>query len=192
MTTTPAGRNTERTRRAILDAAVALVGDRGSGASLADIAAAAGVSKSGLLHHFSSREGLLAAVGEDAATTFRQQVLRHVDLAENRPGKLLRAYVRALCGGSEEAMAAFSSSPAWNALAQDPSFTGVLSADNDRWNRELLADGMDHDRMTVVRRAAEGAAMAYSYGDETRESLQRIGRVLLRLAEAGGIGETIG
>ena len=55
----------ENKRERILREAVALFGGRGySGTSLADIAAAADISKAGLLHHFSSKEELFIKVLE--------------------------------------------------------------------------------------------------------------------------------
>ena len=62
-------RNPDRTRRAILDAAVAefcAVGP--AGARIDAIAAAAGVNKRMLYHYFTSKEGLFAAVLDDQLT----------------------------------------------------------------------------------------------------------------------------
>ncbi|MCQ6554070.1 TetR family transcriptional regulator [Streptomyces sp. C10-9-1] len=53
-----------RTRRAIVDAAVALLA-RDSGASLADVAAAAGVGRTTVHRYFPERSDLLAAIGAD-------------------------------------------------------------------------------------------------------------------------------
>ena len=56
-------RNPDRTKRAILDAAVAEFSAVGAaGARIDSIAAAAGVNKRMLYHYFESKEGLLAAV----------------------------------------------------------------------------------------------------------------------------------
>jgi len=53
----------ERRRQAILDAATIVIAEKGSHASsLAEIAEAAGVTRSGLLHHYSSKERLIEAV----------------------------------------------------------------------------------------------------------------------------------
>lgn len=50
-------------RKAILDAATSLIAEKGSHAtSLTEIAQAAGVTRSGLLHHYSSKEQLIDAV----------------------------------------------------------------------------------------------------------------------------------
>ena len=53
------------TRRRILDAAVALLGERGyAGLRTGEVAAAAGVSKGAQTHHFPSKEALVVAVVE--------------------------------------------------------------------------------------------------------------------------------
>ena len=64
-------RNAERTRVAVLKAAAEVLAERGTGASLSRIAEVAGVSKSGLLHHFANREQLIVALLEDVVATFR-------------------------------------------------------------------------------------------------------------------------
>src|SRR5690606_22402349 len=115
--------NAERTRRAVLDAATAVILEKGSAVTLAQVASAAGVSKSGLIHHFGNRDQLVVAVVEDVYEQFRATVLEHLDLSENYPGKVLRAYVRALSAGSAEATAVrdLSSAVSWNGLYAIPS-----------------------------------------------------------------------
>ncbi|PSK68401.1 hypothetical protein C6W96_34495 [Streptomyces sp. CS149] len=80
-------RNAERTRRAVLDAAVQVILDKGAAVTLAQVAAAAGVSKSGLIHHFGSRNQLVVALVEDTHERFRETVRSHLELSENYPGK---------------------------------------------------------------------------------------------------------
>src|SRR5688500_5757292 len=96
-----ATRDKERTRRAILVAAEKMFSERGSKARLADIAASAGVTQSGIRHHFHSREALLFGVAEDIVQRYWTEIHNMVDLSENRPGKLMRAYVRALTGADD-------------------------------------------------------------------------------------------
>ncbi|MGN8026697.1 TetR/AcrR family transcriptional regulator [Microbacterium sp. 22242] len=58
-------RRAEESRRQIVDAAVDQIADAGfHGMSIAEVAAASGISQSGLLHHFPSKAALLAAVLE--------------------------------------------------------------------------------------------------------------------------------
>ena len=98
VSSTGGSRNAERTRHGILHAARAVLAERGTATTVQEVATAAGMSKSGLLHHFVSRDVLLRAVVEDCLQQVHGRVMAHLDLAENRPGKVLRAYVRALCG----------------------------------------------------------------------------------------------
>jgi AcrR family transcriptional regulator len=71
----------ERNIAAILDAAVQLLGERPD-ASMAEIAAAAGVARQTVYAHYQSREALLAAVAERAMAT----TLAAIDAAELRRG----------------------------------------------------------------------------------------------------------
>lgn len=153
-------RDRERTRQAVLEAAERLLAERGTRVSVAEIAADAGVSKSGLLHHFPSKDEMLLAVAAHGLATFKDEVLRHVDLAENRPGKVLRAYVRTLSGGSERAMEVFSPTSHWTGLMAVPGVEAVVAADAEDWRTMFARDGLPEDRTLVVRHAAEGLAAA--------------------------------
>ncbi len=176
----PATRNSPRTRRAVLDAAVRGLVREGSGLSLATVAREAGVSKSGLLHHFGSRDALLHAVAVDSVDAFRAQVLAQVDLSENHPGQLLRAYVRALCDAVLDDEAATADYLVlWTTLRDRPDVAALVEQDLDRWEVDLLADGADPDRVLVVRLAAEGlASVAAQSVPHARRLVPRV-RVLL-------------
>lgn len=186
-------RNTERTRRAVLDAATRLILDRGTAVTLAEVASAAGVSKSGLIHHFGSRDQLVAAVVEDMFEQFRASVHAHLDLSENYPGKMLRAYVRAVSAGSAEAMAArdFTSLSSWNGLRAIPAVEAVIEEHNAWWSEQLAMDGLGAERIQIVRRAAEGVAAAALQGHEDEASIATARRLLLQLATNGTFGEPI-
>lgn len=65
-------RTAEDARAAILDAAEAMLSAHGAaGVRLQDVAEAAGMSHPTVLHHFGSRDGLLAAVADRALSTLR-------------------------------------------------------------------------------------------------------------------------
>lgn len=185
MTDAEGKRNPERTRRAVLDAAVSVLAERGTAATLQDIATAAGLSKSGLLHHFPDREALLCAVAEDYLERFRVRVLELVDLSENRPGKVLRAYVRALCGTDSALLAEYGTfGGIWPALEKIPGVQALSDADSDSWFTLFEQDGLDPDRILVVRYAAEGLAIAHSYdANVSTRVLERARTVLLGLID---------
>lgn len=177
----PGTRNTERTRRALLDATRRLLAERGGGLTLAMIADAAGVSKSGLLHHFTNRDALLLAALEDANDRFRSDVMQHLDLSENTPGKLLRAYVRALADTDSEAAEMFGAASFWIGIQSIPGGTEIMAEDGRRWQRDLAADGLDEDVVRLVQRAIEGLAAAYCSGEESDASLKRTAAQLIQL-----------
>jgi AcrR family transcriptional regulator len=69
-------RTPEEARRLILQAAQELIARTGpEGLRLQDIAAAAGVSHPLILHHFGSREGLVRALTQEAATELRDKLV---------------------------------------------------------------------------------------------------------------------
>ncbi|MEV7915501.1 TetR/AcrR family transcriptional regulator [Streptomyces griseus] len=180
-------RNAERTRRAVLDAAVQVILDKGAAVTLAQVAAAAGVSKSGLIHHFGSRDQLVVTLVEDTHERFRETVRSHLDLSENYPGKMLRAYVRALCAGSAEAATArdFTSAPMWGGLYTIPAVAPVMEENAAWWDEQLALDGISPERILIVRRAAEGIAMAAVYGEQDESSISTARDLLLELASEG-------
>ncbi len=156
----PATRDKARTRRAILDAAERLLSERGGAVSIAEIAAAAQVSKGGLLHHFPGRDALVLAVVEDGLQRLWHEVTAQVDLSENRAGKFLRGYVRALTGGSAVAMGIFAPSALMAALGRSAEVEAAFERDARAWRDAFAADGLDPARTCVTRSAAEGLAAA--------------------------------
>ena len=180
-------RNAERTRRAVLDAATRLILEKGTAVTLAEVASVAGVSKGGLIHHFGSRDQLVIAVVEDMFEQFRSAVLAHLDLSENYPGKMLRAYVRALFAGSAEAVVArdFTAASNWTGLHAIPAVAAAVNERNAWWSEQFAADGLSADLIQVVRRAAEGVAAAALQGDEDEASIAAARRHLLDLATNG-------
>ncbi|MCG8927370.1 TetR/AcrR family transcriptional regulator [Lentzea sp. CC55] len=151
-------RDKERTRLRILETAERLLAEVGGGVSLGEIAQAAGVSKSGLAHHFPSREQLLAAVAGHGAEALRREVMAHVDLSENRAGKLARAYVRALTSGGVDARRLFGPSFLWAAVGRFPAVDEVCERDANEWSRAFAGDGLDPTHILLIRLAAEGVA----------------------------------
>ncbi len=180
-------RDTVRTRRVVLDAAAKVVGTHGSGASVDAIAREAGVSKSGLLHHFRSRDQLLFALAEDIAEQFAATVYAAVDPRDHAPGRLVRGYVNAtfedLLDGStvpEQAMLAAT-------LSTVPGVPEVLQRDKQRWREAFDADGLHPQRALLIVRAADGVAIAGLYeGDSDPEELRQARHLLLALSRQDG------
>lgn len=174
-------RNTERTRRQILDSTRRLLVDHGTGITIALAADAAGVSKSGLLHHFGSREQLLREVLDDTNSRFRADVLSNLDLSENTPGKMLRAYVRTLCSTTNEATSTLGAPGFWAGLHDIEGTDATAGKDAQQWDVDLGADGLDPDLVRIVRRAAEGIAAAFAYDEETEGGVARAAQHLIAM-----------
>ncbi|KNC18353.1 hypothetical protein AC792_11915 [Arthrobacter sp. RIT-PI-e] len=153
-------RDRDRTRAQILEAAERMIAVQGLAVSVAGIAQRAGVSKSGLLHHFPSREALLLAVAERGLQELIDEVERHLDPADTTPGRRTRAYVRTLCGDSPRAAALFSPTALLNALLTVPGAQALVRQDAEYWRRFFGEDGLPAARYLVVRHAAEGLAAA--------------------------------
>ncbi|KAB1643389.1 TetR/AcrR family transcriptional regulator [Gulosibacter chungangensis] len=167
MTTSDKSRNTERTRAAILTAARTVVTERGTAATLQQVAEVAGVSKSGLLHHFANKDELLLAVMRDYFEGLRAAVSTRLDLSENHPGKALRAYVRALCAPDSPIRAEFASYADFGTYLENlPGVHELNLEDNAYWRDFLAQDGLDPQQIAIVRYAAEGLACASAYDEK--------------------------
>lgn len=177
-------RDKDRTRRAILDAAERLLVERGRDASIAEIAAAANVSKGGLLHHFPSREALSTAICQDGIDRLWRSVEGLVDETEPAPGRLHRAYVRALTGDSAEAVSVFSRTMIPQLYAGIPQADALLEQDAARWRAAFAADDLCAATSLVVRHAAEGLAAAMGSPFLNAEEIAQSRQELLQLSQA--------
>lgn len=178
-----ASRDKERTRKALIDAGTQLMSEYGAGVSLADIATRAGVSKGALTHHFSSRSALEEAMIADGARRFWEEVHANVDLSENRPGKLLRGYIRALTTDSEVWQEIFSPSFLLMLIGSEQPIRKLLEVDADAWRKAFAADGIDPATSLVLRFAAEGLVAAADTPYLTADELAVARDRLLALAE---------
>ncbi len=177
------GRDKERTRAAILETAEILFLQHGNSVSIAEIARAAGVSKSGLLHHFPSKERLIEDLVENALEQFTQVIYAHLDLSENRPGKMLRAYVRALTSGKNRATTLLSHSGLLAKMDHTDRIMELAERDAVRWREIFAADGIPLGKMAVVRGAAESFAVDAETPWLTEEEWKAGREYLLSLAE---------
>ena len=179
-------RDAEHTRRSVLDAAIRSLITEGLGVSIQAIATAAGITKSGLMHHFNNRTELLVSVAEDAIEDFRNQVNDNIDLAENRPGKLLRAYIRTLFDNLEY-QDSYDPAQLWSVLAPMPEITDLLIDDATRWRDDFIADGLNPDRVTVAMHAAKSFVHEAQLDPGiSTESIARAKSVILALTNETG------
>jgi len=179
-------RDPVRTRRALLDGAARAVTRHGAIVSLEVIARDAGVSKGGLLHHFASKDALLVALVEDLLEQFSAAVHEQLDPADEQPGRLVRAYVRATFDGLGQDEQARELATLMAALGNLPEVVRVAQEDGQRWKDAFAADGLDPHRATVITRAADGVAMAFLFeghlDEDERDSTRDLLLALTRQA----------
>lgn len=174
-------RDPVRTRRVLLDAAAAAVAAHGAGVSFDAIARKAGVSKSGLLHHFGTKDDLFVALARDAYERFAREVDARTDPADLAPGRVMRAYLRASFASlrADEAATDY-----WSVEAQlsvVPAVADVIRANFDDWQQRLTADGFDPDAMRLILLAITGAEVAASVGAAPGDAAHRVEQQLLQL-----------
>ncbi|WP_230596713.1 TetR/AcrR family transcriptional regulator [Rhodococcoides fascians] len=183
----PQTRNAARTKDAVLTGAARALLAHGSAVTIAAIAEASGVSKGGVLHHFSTKEILIKALAEDFLRQFREDVVRNVDLSENAPGKLLRAYVRTISTHARDLSATTMTESQWGILSLMPEVRAILDADARRWREQFQEDGLHLDRILVVTRAADGlAAAARDEASLTTDEVEHTTAILLRMTFGDG------
>lgn len=177
-------RDKERTRAGILTAAERAVAAQGTRVSLADIAADAGVTKSGLLHHFPSRSALIIGVARHVADRVWDEVNALVEEGDDDAGAFTRAYVRACTGDSPYLTSIFGPTGLAVHLGEAPhgvALDDLVPDDAERWNAAFGADGLPPARTLAVRYAADGALMGTGSPYVTGEQLALVREELLSL-----------
>lgn len=141
------------TKRKIFEASRQILQDKGIlGLTLAEAASVAGVSKGGLLYHFSSKSELLAGLLHFEASTFEQTVTEAA-LADGQPGAWTRAYIIA---SSEQALQGRSLSAVIGSLLLEPSLLPVYAGHVARWGELLSRDRLPERTARLIRFAVEG------------------------------------
>ncbi|MGC4408117.1 TetR/AcrR family transcriptional regulator [Rhizobium rosettiformans] len=176
----------EQVRRALLDCAAQIAAEQGASAiTIQAVAERAGVTKGGLLHHFDSKQALLAAVFEDLLDKMDQEIDRTLADDPASRGRFTRAYVRACFSdrllGDRSLWGALSV-----AIVSEPALRALWSAWLDgRMARHAETDG--DQRLVAVRLAADGVWLADMM--EKDGGLKRYPQdfevVLLAMAEGG-------
>lgn len=166
-------------RDAVLDAAERVVGRDGVGSLTLDaVAAEAGVSKGGLLHHFPSKDRLIEGLVRRAAGSWQECFTSAYEATEPGPGRM----VRALLGGclsdtdcwTEQLRMTWSL--VFTALAQNPALVEPMREVNQELRRLLAADGLPSGMDETVLAAIDGLWLNWVLG-VTPLDKDRIARV---------------
>jgi AcrR family transcriptional regulator len=149
------------TKTAITEAAGRVVLARGvGGLTLEAVAAEAGLSKGGLLYHFSTKEALLAAMVDRLVVVTEQRIEAHRK-HDTSHGSWVRGYLEActLDGVAEDDPTGRLAVALLAAGAIDPELIASLRLRQDHWREMLSRDGIDPAMAFIVRLAADGLWM---------------------------------
>jgi AcrR family transcriptional regulator len=161
----------ERVRRALLDCTAAIAVDHGvAGVTVQAVAAAAGVTKGGLFHHFASKQALIEGLFADLLARLDAEIDAAIAADPKPRGSFTRAYVKAVFTGR-----AFGFDTPWAALSMvvvtDPPlrrlWNGWMKA---RLKRHRATDGAP--ALQILRLAADGAWLSYVTTGQTRISAE--------------------
>lgn len=176
-------------RTRVLDAAEAIVQARGvAGLTLEAAARDAGVSKGGLLYHFSSKEALLDAMLRRLAAHIEQDYEATVAVQAPGPGRVARAMLEWAFGASsfacndrhERAGAVYLAS-----YHHDPALLDPIRAVFARMQADLAEDGLAPGAAEAISAAGDGLFMhrLFQLHDHPPERLRTMRAALERLLE---------
>ncbi|WP_235911776.1 TetR/AcrR family transcriptional regulator [Mesorhizobium xinjiangense] len=145
----------DRVRRSLLDCAARLAAEHGpGGVTVQAVAAAAGVTKGGLFHHFPSKEALLESLFSDLIARLNREIDGLMQTDPLAHGRFTRAYIRAVFADRIQPEGSLWA-PLSVAMIADPALRR-LWAD---WLQARLTRHADTDaapRLEMARLAADG------------------------------------
>lgn len=175
-------------RDRMLDAAEAVVVQRGIGNLTLDaVAAACGMSKGGLLHHFPTKDRLIEGMVRRCADHWRECALGSVESVPDGPGRMARALLRHLDdaeGWTDQCRQ--SSCAVFAALAQNPNLIEPMRAVYADIRARLRADGLPPGAGEAITAAMDGLWLCRVLGLATVDQalMRRVRKALERLLES--------
>ena len=147
----------DATRRSVLAAAAEIVVREGAAKLTLDaVAERCGLSKGGILHHFSTKDSLISAMIEDVVGQFETDLQRNMQ-GESGPGSFARAFLRACLDRDGIVTRTIKvSAGIIAAVAINTQLLGPLRTRYDEWSARLEDDGIDPAIAELVRSAADG------------------------------------
>lgn len=176
-------RDPGRTKVAILEAAEKLITEKGFRAlTLDEVAVGAGISKGGLLHHFSSKQALILGLAEHMIALADQEIQQNVEQDPATPGAFTRAYLRANLACDDDCTQVCATLTAES--RNIPGMLELFQSYSAHCQQQLENDGLDPAIASIVRYAAEGLRSASKSGISRPSNYDQIVSHLLALAGA--------
>jgi AcrR family transcriptional regulator len=170
-------------RGALLDAAEAVVARQGfANLTLDAVAAEAGMSKGGLLHHFRTKDRLVEGLVTRAAENWRACWMGSYEKASEGPGRMTRALLKHCLSDAKSRTEQLrrSSSAVFAALAQNPSLIEPMRAVYSDLHRRIAEDGLPPGVGEAVVTAIDGLWLYWVLGlvPVDQELMNRLGAAL--------------
>ena len=153
-------RSPAETRDKLLRATAEFIAQNGSANLTLDaIAAASGVSKGGLLHHFPTKHALMQGLMEQIARIFVQRLERALENEpEGIPGRWTRAYITASFEYDPDELQLTNAIA--SVVTNEPALIETLQEQFAWMDRRIEDDGLPPARATVIRLACDGLWVA--------------------------------
>jgi AcrR family transcriptional regulator len=152
---------------ALLNAAEKVVGRQGiANLTLDAVAAVAGISKGGLLHHFSSKDRLVEAMVVRSAENWRSCYMQAYARTPEGPGRMSRALLTHCLSDAKcwTEQLRSSSSVVFAALAQNPSLIQPMRAVYSDLHRRIAEDALPPGVGETVAAAIDGLWLDWVLG----------------------------
>ncbi len=180
----------DATRRSVLAAAAEIVVREGASKLTLDaVAERCGLSKGGILHHFSTKDSLISAMIEDVVGQFEADLQRNVQ-GESGPGSFARAFLRACLDRDGIVTRTLKvSAGIVAAVAINAQLLAPLRSRYDEWIARLEDDGIDPAIAELVRSAADGLWLGdvLELGHTSAALRQRVFAKLIELTHLGAV-----
>ena len=180
----------DATRRSVLAAAAEIVVREGASKLTLDaVAERCGLSKGGILHHFSTKDSLISAMIEDVVGQFEADLQRNVQ-GESGPGSFARAFLRACLDRDGIVTRTLKvSAGIVAAVAINAQLLAPLRSRYDEWIARLEDDGIDPAIAELVRSAADGLWLGdvLELGHTSAALRQRVFAKLIELTHLGPV-----
>ncbi|WP_310829035.1 TetR/AcrR family transcriptional regulator [Paenibacillus pedocola] len=174
--------NSNSKRSVILTAASFVIRNQGvEKLTLEAVAKEAGVSKGGLLHHFSNKNALIQGLVEELTDGFVTDVQERAAISAVNEGKWSRAYTESVACDIKDGNGISTALTA--ALFSKPELLGKLQEQYALWQKDIENDGIDPVRSTIVRLAADGLWFSemFSFGNLDAELREKVIQELLKM-----------
>jgi AcrR family transcriptional regulator len=181
-------KDTSEVRDSLLDAAEAVVIRQGiANLTLDAVAAEAGISKGGLLHHFPSKDRLVEAMVMRTAEHLRVHYREAYERTSEGPGRMTRALLStglADCNCWSE-QCRRSSSAVFAALAQNPSLIEPMREVYSELHRRVADEGLSTGLGEAVAAALDGLWLYWVLGlvPVDQEMIVRVRKALEAMVE---------